>query len=60
MKAALPNKTYLASCLRHFAQIQSDGWTLDTLGMLYGNPSTLLKKKIFIWFNYIDEKLEVD
>ena len=28
------NRAYLASCLRHFAQIQPDGWTSDTLGSM--------------------------
>ena len=29
-----PNRAYLASCLRHSAQIQPYGWTSDTLGTL--------------------------
>lgn len=28
------NRVHLASCLRHFAQIQPDGWTSNTLGTL--------------------------
>ena len=30
-----PNKAYLATVLRTFAQIQPNGWTSDTLGKLY-------------------------
>ena len=30
-----PNRAYLATCLRHSAQIQPDGWTSDTLKTLY-------------------------
>jgi len=33
-KATANNRAYLASCLRHFAQIQPYGWTSDTLGTL--------------------------
>jgi hypothetical protein len=29
-----PNRAYLASVLRTFAQIQPDGWISDTLGTL--------------------------
>jgi hypothetical protein len=30
-----PNRAYLASCRRHFAQIFPNGKTSDTLGTLY-------------------------
>jgi hypothetical protein len=35
MQNTLPNRGYLASMLRTFAQIQPDGWISDTLGRLY-------------------------
>ena len=34
MQNTSPNRAYLASVLRTFAQIQPDGWTSDTLGTL--------------------------
>jgi len=34
LMATSANGAYLASCLRHFAQTQPDGWTSDTLGPL--------------------------
>ena len=34
MGATSYNRAYLASCLWHFAQIQPDGWTSDTLRTL--------------------------
>jgi hypothetical protein len=34
MQNTSPHRAYLASVLRTFAQIQPDGWTLDTLGTL--------------------------
>ena len=49
-----PNRAYLATCLRHSAQIQPDGWTSDTLKTLYAimeeerliaKRSTILPKK---------------
>ena len=33
-----PNKAYLATVLRTFAQIRPNGWTSDTLGKLYALP----------------------
>jgi hypothetical protein len=34
MQNTLPNRAYLASVLRTFAQTQPDGWISDTLGTL--------------------------
>ncbi|MEA2046634.1 MAG: hypothetical protein U9N48_08990 [Euryarchaeota archaeon] len=42
-EATAYNKTYLASVLCSFAQIQPIGWTSDTLGTLYEMP--ILKKE---------------
>lgn len=35
MMATSYNRAYLATCLWHYAQIQPDGWTSDTLETLY-------------------------
>jgi hypothetical protein len=40
-----PNRAYLTSCLRHFAQIQPYGWTSDTLGTLCEMLTTGAKYK---------------
>ena len=32
------NRAYLASCLRHYAQIQPHGWASDTFGPLAEIP----------------------
>jgi len=41
-----PNRTYLASCLRHSAQIgfANAQPTSDTLGTLYEMPDAIIKK----------------
>ena len=49
-----PNRAYLATCLRHYAQIQLDCWTSDTLRTsvcvktlfsMKNNPPTPFKSK---------------